>query len=362
MPQVVTGKIIKNTLFSFPWRMVLSGSSGSGKTYFANMLLARQDLFQEHVKSVLYCYPCYMDVAPVKWHKTLRIPVSYNIGLPSKKELLNLPPNTCVVLDDLYSESIKNEDIDHLFRVISGKKKICVMVMTQNNFTQGRYGRDIRNSCNFCVLFRNCCDTNINKRVTSMSGLQKAYNAATKDQAGIMYPYIFIDQSQRGQVSGYKLYSDIFGRFQTVWSDTGMKGYVIGEIDFLSTFSTTEKSEEFAAIKNDNAEYKARKLATFQPAEPEELTFTTDSSSSEDECTPKKTISHDDEQESLDKQKVCADEHETEQGYPNSEQDCEQPATCSTGDAYCGTGRKANTRRRIRSRHRKRFRASVYGH
>ena len=240
--------------------MILSGSSESGKTRFARDLLQRQDLFADHVQSVVYYYPCYLEEKPVSWHTQLEIPVTYHVGLPTKDELIALPKNCCVVLDDLYDDAIKSETIDHLFRVISGKKKICVMIMTQNNFTQGKYGRDIRNTCNFSVLFRNCCDSHINKRVTSMAGLGRAYDAAVHSQRGDMYPYMFIDQSQQGQLSNYRLYTDIFSAYKIVWSLDGMKGYVVGETDFLSVFQTIESNKKFEATsRNDNQ--KQRKVS-----------------------------------------------------------------------------------------------------
>ena len=65
-----------------------------------------------------------------------------------------------------------------------------------------------------------------------MSGLKLAYNAAWSHQRGQEYPYILIDQSQRGQLTPYRLYTNIFGRYPEVWSVKGMKGYIIGAQDF----------------------------------------------------------------------------------------------------------------------------------
>ena len=132
-----------------------------------------------------------MKEAPVNWHETLDIPVSYHVGLPTKEELIEMPEKSCVVIDDSFDSAIQSFAIDHLFRVISGKKQISVIVMTQNNFTKGRYGREIRNSCNYSVLFRNCCDTSINENVARMAGLKKAFQAASQDQQGVKFPYIF---------------------------------------------------------------------------------------------------------------------------------------------------------------------------
>ena len=262
----IRGDIIWRTEFTYPWRIFLSGSSGSGKTRFAGDLLQNQHLFEEEVESVVYYHPCYLEEPPVRWHEQLNIPVSYRVGLPTKDDLMSLHPNTCVVLDDLYDDAVKSGDIDHLFRVISGKNKICVMIMTQNNFAQGKHGRDIRNSCNFTVLFRNCCDSSINKRVCSMAGLKKAYTNAESSQISSKYPYLFLDQSPQGQLSPYRLYTDIFSKYKTVFhSETGMKGYVISESDFKQIYKILEKNQSFEARrKNAKQNNKNTKVRTDQ--------------------------------------------------------------------------------------------------
>ena len=246
------GHIIPETKFCFPFRMILAGSSGSGKTHFAGRLLADKELFEDQISSIVYYYPCYLEKAPVRWHKTMDVPVSYQVGLPTKDDLIKLPKRTCVVLDDSYDEAINSKSIDHLFRVISGKRKISVIIMTQNNFSKGRYGRDIRNSCNFAVLFRNCCDTSINENIARMAGLSKAYNAAAVANENVKYPYMFIDQSQQGQLSNYRLYTDIYSANKVVWSVDGMKGYVVAAQDFESFFDVFSDDKTYTAVKNAN--------------------------------------------------------------------------------------------------------------
>ena len=259
MTRALKGHVLQETKFSFPFRMILAGSSGSGKTHFAGKLLQQKNLFEEEVTAVFYYYPCYLKEAPVDWHEILDIPVSYHVGLPTKEDLIDMPKNSCVVIDDSFDSAIQSSAIDHLFRVISGKRRICVIVMTQNNFTKGRYGREIRNSCNYSVLFRNCCDTSINENVTRMAGLKHAFRAASKDQVGEKYPYIFIDQSQQGQVSNYRLYTDIFGEYKIVWSVDGMKGYIVGATDFEQFFKIIEDNNYFTAKYDEDKETKSKR-------------------------------------------------------------------------------------------------------
>ena len=112
-----------------------------------------------------------------------------------------------------------------------------MILVTQNYFIQGKHSRDIRNSCNYAALFRNCCDHLLNKRVCTAFGLKDAYLAAEKETYGSqVYPYMFIDQTQRSQLSDYRLFIDIIGKVRTVFSSNGMKGYILQEEDFLSVF------------------------------------------------------------------------------------------------------------------------------
>ena len=259
MTRAVEGRIINKT-FSFPFRMILAGSSGAGKTFFAGELLKRSNLFEESVTAVHYYFPCYLPEAPVTWHKILNIPVSYHVGLPTKTDLMQLERNSCVVIDDSFDEALKSSAIDHLFRVISGKRNICVMIMSQNNFSKGKYGREIRNSCNFSVLFRNCCDVSINENIARMAGMKKAYDSAFLDLQGQKYPYMLLDQSQKGQLSPFRLHTNIFDRFPISYSVDGMKAYVIGAQDFELFFNVFSKKDKFTANERRKPKNKPTKI------------------------------------------------------------------------------------------------------
>ena len=52
----VRGSFKTEIKFAFPFRILLSGSSGSGKTHFAGELL-KSDLFDEKITNVSYFYP-----------------------------------------------------------------------------------------------------------------------------------------------------------------------------------------------------------------------------------------------------------------------------------------------------------------
>ena len=253
MPLTTNAVKKEETKFITPFRIILSGSSGAGKTYFAEKLL-ESNLFNSNFEYIYYFHPCYLEEAPVNWHKTMSIPVSYQTGLPSLEQLMSMPPNSVIVLDDLMDKCNESEVIDQLFRVVSGKKRLSVMIMTQNYFAQGKYGRNIRNSCNYTVLLRNCCDATINRRAARAMGLTKPFALAERDNAEMEYPYIFLDQSQKGQVSGYQTYTNIFDRYRKCYSNAGMPSYIIPEKDFLNVFKILQAKNRIvlAQEKNEN--------------------------------------------------------------------------------------------------------------
>ena len=110
--------------FKLPMRAIFAGSSQSGKTSLITKILKNQRrLFQSNFSVIKYCYPSYLTETPVNIHSFLEQDVNYICGFPSDREVLDLPTNSLLVLDDLAQEALNSELISQLFRVISGKKK-----------------------------------------------------------------------------------------------------------------------------------------------------------------------------------------------------------------------------------------------
>ena len=214
--------------FSLPMRAIFSGSSQSGKTYMiGEMLKYQNDIFSSQFDFVKYYYPTFLDEAPVNYHEFIDTPISYTAGFPTKSEVLSYPKNTLMIIDDQSDTAVKSDLVSQIFKVISGKKSLSIILVTQNYFMQGKHSREIRNSCNYVGLFRNCCDDLLNSRVAQAFGLKAAYAAAEKDLFHCeVYPFIFIDQTQKGQISQYRLYTKIIGQIREAYSKTGMKGYI----------------------------------------------------------------------------------------------------------------------------------------
>ena len=241
--------------FFKPLRAIFSGSSQSGKTYLIGKMLEKQrELFGGEFELVKYYYPEYLGECPVEWHENITTPITYNAGFPTKQDILELPEGSLLIIDDNMKKVVNSELMRQFFNVISGKRNISIIVVTQNYFTQGQFSRDIRNSSNVVCLFRNCADATLNIRVARAFKLEKAYQAAENDVfSDQVYPYVFIDQSQRSQLSGYRVYTDILSKIKVAYSVAGMKGYILNEIDFKKIYNIIEeKPRSVQVIANEN--------------------------------------------------------------------------------------------------------------
>ena len=239
-----------------PMRAIFAGSSQSGKTsLITDMLRNQKRLFNNKFDVVKYCYPSYLTEVPVDIHDYLEEDVIYYCGFPTERQILELPSNSLLVLDDLAQEAFNSELISQLFRVISGKNNISVILTTQNYFSKGKFSRDIRNSCNYCCLFRNCCDNSLNKRVAKAFGLNKAFTSAERDVQTLQdFPYFFINQCPHAQRRNFRLFTKIIGNYRIGYTSQGMKAYLILEKTFLKAFKVVEenKLQVLAYNKHEN--------------------------------------------------------------------------------------------------------------
>ena len=226
--------------FSDIWRVFISGSSSAGKTYFANQLL-KSDLFQ--FDTIYYFHPDFHENQPVDWsYKN----IVFVPGLPSLDDLLAIAPNSCLIFDDLYEECSNDKNIDYLYRVLSTKRQLHCMIMTQRYYSQGRFSRNIRNSSNYHVLMRNA-DENTNLRVAYTMKLKPEIEKANELNENEMYPYIFIDCNNFSRLSGIKVFIDIFGKIKKVI----MKSESFALIPLRDFNSEFQKLSENLAIRNE---------------------------------------------------------------------------------------------------------------
>ena len=195
------------------WRIFISGSSSAGKTYFAKQLLSTGLM---KIDRIYYFHPDIQEEFPVDWCDYFKdIPIVCEAGLPTIEELNEMPPNSVVVLDDLFTECAESKLMSYLFRVLSSKKKLHLVIMTQRYFDMGSKGLNLRNCSNYHVLMSNT-DVRTNHRVGFSMGLDKEIKLAEKVNKSKLYPYIVIDRTNQARVNGVQVYTDILSKHKEV--------------------------------------------------------------------------------------------------------------------------------------------------
>ena len=256
---------IENFQFAEIFRIFISGSSATGKTHFAKELL-KQNIFK--FSRIYYFHPDFHEHSPVDWHNEFERPVLYQAGIPSLRELLEIPEYSCLVFDDLFSQCCDSKDIDYLFRVLSSKRKLNVIIMTQRYFAEGKCGLSIRNSSNYHVLMRNA-DARTNLNVANSMQLKPEITKAIDENKSKLFPYIFIDRTNQARVNGLQIFTDILSsRFQVIIGR--MKYYLISEADFSSNFTVKGKN---IANANKKARLRKRKITNESSTESSEEDF-----------------------------------------------------------------------------------------
>ena len=234
-----------NLQFSEIFRVFISGSSSAGKTYFARQLLENKYIKPTRI---YYYHPDIQEHFPVDWDKFLDIPICFQSGIPTENDLLNIPRYSCIILDDLYTQACSDRTIDYLFRVLSSKRKLHVIIMTQRYFAEGSNGLNIRNSCNYHVLMNNA-DERTNLRVANMMNNRDSIKKALEINSRKLYPYIFLDKTNQARVSGIQVYTELFSKHRQVVVNS-MLYYLISQSDFKANFESIDSN---TAVCNANA-------------------------------------------------------------------------------------------------------------
>ena len=229
------------------FRVFISGSSSSGKTYFARKLLSEK-LFR--CDRIYYFHPDVGEKFPIDWEDHLKIPLMTQPNLPSLKDLKSFPQYSCIVLDDLYKQASNSDDIDYLFRVLSSKKKLHVIIMTQRYFAERGNSLNLRNSSNFHVLMNNS-DARINDRVGHTMKLKPQIDLAEKSNSQKLYPYIFIDRSNQARISGLQVYTEIFGLYKRVIFNF-MECVVYPLVEFETRYKLLDRTTAIERRDGDN--------------------------------------------------------------------------------------------------------------
>ena len=252
----------KNFCFAEIFRVIVSGSSGVGKTSFIKQLLQAKLFKFTHIS---YHHPDAGESLPVDWHQSpsssskkkhnnhhhgleKALNVVYKVGLPDEEYCKSLPEYSVIIIDDLYEAAVKSDVINYLVRVLSSKRKLHVCILTQQYFARGTYSVSIRNSCNYhCLMPSN--DYGSNKLVARQFNLKQEFEKAQEYNSDELYPYIFIARDNIARRSQVQLFVNIFMRFKIMIIGCTVF-YLISKLDFDTMMKI--KDNQVAHLNDDD--------------------------------------------------------------------------------------------------------------
>ena len=194
--------------------IMVSGPTGSGKTYWTHKLLTN-NMFTKPVSSVLYCYGVFQD-----YYNEMKIPnIEFHEGLPDldKVKSLNDGKFHVIVLDDLMEHIVKSIDTQNLFTKYCHHFNISAIFLTQNIFAQGPCSRTININTHVLVLFANKRDesqaSNLGKQL--YPAIKKVFVEAYEDATSKLHGYLVVDCDPKSPRE-LKLRTNIFAGEKTI--------------------------------------------------------------------------------------------------------------------------------------------------
>ena len=244
MVAITKGLLCDDKFFKTPFRIIVAGGSGCGKSTFVEKMVSESLQSFEHLA---YIYPEYLDSPPMKF--STKAQVENLRGLPSCKTFANFDPNTLIILDDVMYDV--NETIAKLFTVIARKKNLSVILIAQNIYLPGKHFRSIRLNSTGIVLFKFHAGVDTNMRILRDFGLNSLISrSALERHYAENFSYIYLDIHPQRHNEFVAITSDIFSKHFTIFYK--MEYVAIPKEDFVKYFKIIEaKKGKIKAIKNE---------------------------------------------------------------------------------------------------------------
>ena len=179
---------LEKFLFRSPCTVLVSGPTGSGKTFALLNILKYPELFEQTPVKIIWCYSVYQE----KFNDYKDI-IEFHEGIYDVKTLSSVEGHKIIILDDLMHHM--NEQVAETFTVYSHHLNITVFFITQNIFHQNKYMRDISLNTQYLILFGQRRDVSqINVLATQMFPLQrKEFLKVYKEVTSIPHGYLLCD-------------------------------------------------------------------------------------------------------------------------------------------------------------------------
>ena len=173
------------------------GPSGSGKTHFVSQLLLNANrIFAKPIRKIYWLEGISDDNGDsnkILGKKIIRVQGFQPGWMDLPKEL------DVIVIDDLFTESTKENNFNNLFTKIARHRKVTVIFITQNLFHQGGQHRTRNLNVHYLVIFKNPRDNTVLDYLarqaypSNRNFLVDAFKDATNNTP---HGYLFLDFTQ----------------------------------------------------------------------------------------------------------------------------------------------------------------------
>ena len=137
------------------------GPSGSGKTHFVINLLSAENVFKEPTRQIYWLMGIDEGESgetqqQFKTLKHVKILKGFEEGWQDKPL-----KGDVVVIDDLFSESTKEQNFNNMFTKVARHRQVTVIFITQNLFHQGGQHRTRNLNVHYLIIFKNPRDNTV---------------------------------------------------------------------------------------------------------------------------------------------------------------------------------------------------------
>ena len=244
--RLISAHEISDTKLEKPFRLIVGGGSGTGKTTFVKDLVDKNH-FSSPFEKIVYCYPDYLEEIPVEFDQI----VEYQPGLCGINYFTSLPKNTLIICDDLMNECGNSNDIMKLFSVIARKRNLSIIFLVQNIYDNSKQFRNIRLNATGFILFKFYASIDVTKRLIRDIGVQSLVSKRhLEDIYSKNFAYIFVNIHPERQNPFVAVTTNIFDKYYSIFHK--MEYVAIPKSDFLKYFKVVEaKKGTIKAIKNE---------------------------------------------------------------------------------------------------------------
>ena len=244
--RVIFGKVTVDTKLEKPFRLIIGGASGYGKTSILKEKIDKNH-FASPFEKIVYCYPDYLDEIPTEFDQI----VEYRSSICDLEFFTALPKNTLLLFDDMMSECGESKNIMKLFSVIARKKNISIIFLVQNVYDNSKHFRNIRINATGFILFKFFAANDVNKRLLRDLGIDKLVSQRLLDKTySRNFGYIFINIHPQRHSEFETIRTNIFEKFYTIYNS--MEYVAIPKAEFIKHFKILEaKKGSIKAVKNE---------------------------------------------------------------------------------------------------------------